>query len=71
MDKMRLCLLFGIVIFVCCFAISSAIPVQDDSFKEKLASCKELCGHCDCQGFYCGDECICECSDQSDEGISK
>lgn len=30
-------------------------------------NCKALCEHCGCMGFYCGEECICECNnDHSD-----
>lgn len=30
-------------------------------------NCKALCEHCGCLGFYCGEECLCECNDdQSD-----
>ncbi|EDV50492.1 uncharacterized protein LOC6544434 [Drosophila erecta] len=26
-------------------------------------NCKALCEHCGCLGFYCGEECLCECND--------
>lgn len=29
--------------------------------------CKDLCGICNCIGFYCGDECICECNKRDDD----
>ncbi|XP_017843623.1 uncharacterized protein LOC108600500 [Drosophila busckii] len=28
-------------------------------------NCKAICEHCGCLGFYCGEECICECNDDS------
>lgn len=30
-------------------------------------NCKALCEHCGCLGFYCGEECICECNDENSD----
>lgn len=30
-------------------------------------NCKALCEHCGCMGFYCGEECICECNDENSD----
>lgn len=50
-------------------AIIRAVPVSlSEAEAEKTENCQKLCGHCGCMGFYCGDECICECNNQEDEG---
>ncbi|SPP77518.1 uncharacterized protein LOC117580309 [Drosophila guanche] len=30
-------------------------------------NCKALCEHCGCLGFYCGEECLCECNDENSD----
>ena len=45
-------------------------PLADGEKLEKEKNCKDLCGHCGCVGFYCGDECICECNIEENEGNS-
>ncbi|XP_030382014.1 uncharacterized protein LOC115629643 [Scaptodrosophila lebanonensis] len=30
-------------------------------------NCKALCEHCGCIGFYCGEECICECNNENSD----
>ncbi|KAL7732401.1 hypothetical protein ACLKA6_004376 [Drosophila palustris] len=30
-------------------------------------NCKALCEHCGCLGFYCGEECICECNNDNSD----
>ncbi|XP_075162160.1 uncharacterized protein LOC142234844 [Haematobia irritans] len=30
--------------------------------QKNIENCKGLCDQCDCLGFYCGEECICECN---------
>ncbi|KAH8370660.1 hypothetical protein KR093_004536 [Drosophila rubida] len=30
-------------------------------------NCKALCEHCGCLGFYCGEECICECNNENSD----
>lgn len=64
----NLSVLFGVGIIVGLVICSAAIPVKDEKFLEKIESCKDLCGYCGCIGFYCGDECLCECSDQNNKG---
>ncbi|XP_055631282.1 uncharacterized protein LOC129771558 isoform X2 [Toxorhynchites rutilus septentrionalis] len=35
-------------------------------FRAQQKSCSNLCGYCpSCNGFYCGEECICECQQNS------
>ncbi|EAT32569.1 AAEL015288-PA [Aedes aegypti] len=37
-------------------------------FKAQQQSCSDLCGFCpSCNGFYCGEECICECQQDANE----
>lgn len=59
---------FGILCFtVAVFAVChvQASPLQRPDAAE-YQNCKNLCGLCDCVGFYCGDECICECHNKND-----
>lgn len=42
-------------------------PVAKRGEGEGIAKCKALCKLCDCIGFYCGEECICECNNKNDE----
>ncbi len=44
----------------------SALP-RDSNFIERDESCKAVCGICECEGYYCGDECICECNLTTDD----
>lgn len=32
-------------------------------------NCKYLCGSCGCQGYYCGDECICQCNRADENNV--
>lgn len=70
MDKSYICLVLLVIYFA---TSATGKPIKDNEQKEveKTKVCKELCGLCGCTGFYCGDECICECNKQSDEGIFK
>lgn len=59
---------------VFCFAIvvlathhAHATPLVKGSDAVEYENCKSLCNLCNCIGFYCGDECICECFNKSDE----
>uniref|UniRef100_A0A182MBY9 Uncharacterized protein n=1 Tax=Anopheles culicifacies TaxID=139723 RepID=A0A182MBY9_9DIPT len=37
-------------------------------FLDQQRSCRDLCSFCPtCNGFYCGEECICECSQEPTE----
>lgn len=49
--------------------ISTAIagPAKKSNYIEQENSCRQVCGLCDCDGFYCEDECICECNLEEDE----
>ncbi|XP_050075739.1 uncharacterized protein LOC126563158 [Anopheles maculipalpis] len=39
-----------------------------DHFLDQQRSCRDLCSFCPtCNGFYCGEECICECSQDPTE----
>lgn len=58
---------------VFCFAIvvlaihcAQANPLMEGPDAVEYENCKNLCNLCNCIGFYCGDECICECFDKSD-----
>ncbi|XP_055603916.1 putative uncharacterized protein DDB_G0268364 [Uranotaenia lowii] len=38
------------------------------NFKAQQTTCSKLCGFCpSCNGFYCGEECICECRQNDTE----
>lgn len=60
-----------ISLFFVILTIIQGIPVTNENDIKKLESCKTLCGHCDCTGYYCGDECICECNSKDDKGKKK
>lgn len=60
---------FVLVSVVTCMIISTvqSVPVKDSSVEsENSDKCKILCGSCGCTGYYCGDECLCECNSQDD-----
>ncbi|XP_058066399.1 uncharacterized protein LOC131216019 [Anopheles bellator] len=41
---------------------------SSDHFLAQQRSCRDLCSFCPtCNGFYCGEECICECSQEPSE----
>ncbi|XP_037044706.1 uncharacterized protein LOC119080446 [Bradysia coprophila] len=66
MGKFQIILLFSVVT---CTIISTvqSVPVSDTSVEsENAAKCKKLCGFCGCAGYYCGDECLCECNSAAD-----
>lgn len=48
---------------------AAAVPLSgsDEQLATTMRSCKELCGSCGCLGFYCGDECLCECDVDGDD----
>lgn len=68
MEKPQLIVLFAVIIIGCTIAFTAGIPLKEDLDNEKVVSCKNLCSQCNCVGFYCGEECLCECSDQNDDG---
>lgn len=44
-----------------------AMPARDNNMVEQEQSCRAVCGLCECDGYYCGDECICECNLTNEE----
>lgn len=48
-------------------ATVNALPPTKSNYIEQEKSCRDVCGICDCDGFYCEDECICECDLKTDE----
>lgn len=56
-----------VILLVVVLTVVSAIPTKKSNFIEQEKSCRDVCGLCDCDGFYCEDECICECNLESDE----
>lgn len=66
MGKFQIVVLLSVV---SCAVISTvqSVPVSDSSVvSENADKCKKLCGLCGCTGYYCGDECLCECNSQTD-----
>ncbi|KAG4077533.1 hypothetical protein HA402_002960 [Bradysia odoriphaga] len=66
MGKFQIIVLLSVVT---CTIISTvqSVPVSDSSVEsENAAKCKKLCGFCGCAGYYCGDECLCECNSATD-----
>lgn len=62
-------ILVAVVLTLIAAVAVHAVPLTEDS-AEQLAtvrSCKELCGSCGCLGFYCGDECLCECDGEGED----
>lgn len=59
----------ALALLVVVAATASAVPSSSDSAEElaTVRSCKELCGSCGCLGFYCGEECLCECDANGDD----
>lgn len=70
MQKFQLCWILAAVIGCLTILTVSGGPLKDAKDSEKVESCKNLCSHCGCMGFYCGDECICECNNDVEEGES-
>ena len=42
-------------------------PALKSNYIEQEKSCRDVCGLCECDGFYCEDECICECNIKDDD----
>lgn len=58
--------LFALVlVFYVSFVVAG--PAKKSNYIEQENSCRKVCGLCDCDGFYCEDECICECNLENDE----
>lgn len=62
---------FVIVVLALVVSVALATPAQRSNYIEQEHSCREVCGLCDCDGFYCEDECICECNLEEDESKEK
>ncbi|XP_055844380.1 uncharacterized protein LOC129910829 [Episyrphus balteatus] len=61
----HLCILW-ITIGLMAIAIQAG-PVDENEIK-KGRDCKTFCDRCGCIGFYCGEECICECNQEKNGG---
>lgn len=59
MNKIRAFLC--ITVFICALYYTEASPLPKRQDATEYKKCKDLCKLCNCVGFYCGDECICEC----------
>lgn len=56
-------LILSVTILVCWVGCYEAGPVKHLTHEMELSNnCRDLCSHCGCAGFYCGDECICDCN---------
>lgn len=64
---MSLKLIFVTIVIVLTIQFVSCGPALKSNYIEQEHSCREVCGLCDCDGFYCEDECICECSIKDEE----
>lgn len=51
-----------IAVTICAVSRSEASPLMSRQDAAEYKQCKDLCTLCNCIGFYCGDECICECN---------
>lgn len=60
-----------VIFFALIFTVVSALPTSNNNkksnFIEQEKSCRDVCGLCDCDGFYCEDECICECNLETED----
>lgn len=59
MNTLNLIVCTSIVIFV--IGCSDASPWMNRDDSQVIEKCRAVCKQCDCIGFYCGDQCICEC----------
>lgn len=57
-------------IAICVVGHIGASPLMKRNEATEARNCKDLCNLCNCVGFYCGDECICECNHKDDESES-
>jgi hypothetical protein len=62
LDSMSVKLFFVLLVVVFVISNVHSGPAVKSNYIEQENSCREVCGLCDCDGFYCEDECICECS---------
>lgn len=62
-ERIRMSAKFIILTFAFWISVAIANPAKSKSnYIEQENSCRQVCGLCDCDGFYCEDECICECN---------
>lgn len=50
------CLILAVLI-----QLAASNPPSKSNYIEQEKSCRDVCSLCSCEGFYCEDECICEC----------
>lgn len=55
------------LIFLVLFQVANGNPKNQNKYLEQENSCRDVCSLCDCDGFYCEDECICECKIEEEE----
>lgn len=58
---------FCFTIVICAISHSDAGPLMKRNEAAEERNCKDICSLCKCIGFYCGDECICECNNKDVE----
>lgn len=49
--------------------VVQAMPLDDIDEQQMVSNCNKLCRQCGCLGFYCGDECLCECDSEHPNDI--
>lgn len=63
------------VVFCLTLAVAALVLVNSTPIADKESGitkeCKSFCSTCGCMGFYCGEECICECNDKLKPSDSK
>lgn len=68
--RVRMSAKFITVILLFIVSAAFANPAKKSNYIEQENSCRQVCGLCDCDGFYCEDECICECNLEEDESMT-
>lgn len=66
MNKCQVFCFATIVVVLACHHVQ-ANPLLKGQDAVEYENCKNICNLCNCIGFYCGDECICECFNKNDE----
>lgn len=56
-----------LTILIAVIGHAAANPLSRNPEGEETEKCKDICNECNCIGFYCGNECICECNVDKDE----
>lgn len=65
MNQISFAFCFVVVICAVCHIQASPLLKRNQAMEDQ--KCKDICKLCNCIGFYCGDECICECNNKDDE----